>query len=210
MYILAVETSTEFASVCCLENDTVLMEKKETGNQAHNQLLFNVIDEVINKSGITLSKVDLFAVGTGPGSFTGLRVGASAVKGIAMGMSKKIIPVPSIDAAALKAFDLCPDEGSVNIVLEGRQKDFFHAEYEFNKGDLVKISEIVVHPYEKSSYIKGCVAGNVMKENVSFKNYRGGVYPEASYIGKLAFTRKEYAGYDYSFEPEYYKDFKVR
>lgn len=210
MYILAVETSTEFASVCCLENDTVLSEKKESGNQAHNQLLFDMIEEVVNKSGITLSMIDLFAVGTGPGSFTGLRVGASAVKGIAMGLSKKIIAVPSIDAAALKAFGLCPDEERINIVLEGRQKDYFHAEYKFNDGNLEKISEIVVHPYEKSSYIEGCAAGNVMKENVSLKNYRDGVYPEASFVGRLAFSRKENAGYDYSFEPEYYKDFKVR
>lgn len=210
MYILAVETSTEFASVCCMENDTILAEKKESGNQAHNQLLFDMIDDVINKAGITLSMIDLFAVGTGPGSFTGLRVGASALKGIAMGMSKKIIPVPSIDAAALKAFDICSGEDRINIILEGRQKDFFHSEYQFSNGDLVKISEIIVHPYENSSYIEGNVAGNVMKQNVNFKKYCDRVYPEASCIGKLAFTRKDSAGYDYSFEPEYYKDFKVR
>lgn len=210
MYILAIETSTEFASVCCLKDDTVLSEKKESGNRAHNQLLFDMIEDVINNAGLTLQMIDLFAVGTGPGSFTGLRVGASAVKGIAMGLSKKIMPVLSIDAAALKAFDLSPDEERINIVLEGRQKDFFHAEYSFINSDLEKISEIIVHPYEKSSYIEGCVAGNVMKVNVSFKKYRDSVYPEASFIGRLAFARKGIAGWDYSFEPEYYKDFKVR
>ncbi|MBN2858338.1 MAG: tRNA (adenosine(37)-N6)-threonylcarbamoyltransferase complex dimerization subunit type 1 TsaB [Candidatus Delongbacteria bacterium] len=210
MYILAVETSTEFASVCCLKDDTVLSEMKEIGNRAHNELLFDMIENVINSAGLTLSMIDLFAVGTGPGSFTGLRVGASAVKGMAMGLSKKIIPVYSIDAAALKAFGVCPEEERLSLVLEGRQKDFFHAEYSFSNGNLEKISEIIVHPYEKSSYIEGCAAGNVMKENVSFKKYRDGVYPEASFVGRLGFAKRDSAGFDYSFEPEYYKDFKVR
>jgi tRNA threonylcarbamoyladenosine biosynthesis protein TsaB len=127
LYILAIDTSTETASVCLLKGDQVLFDERDSGRFAHNKRLFEMISNVLDRAGIGISEVDLFAVGSGPGSFTGLRVGMSAVKGLAAGSGKKVLPVPSIDAAALRAFGIYSEEYRLNIVIEGRQKDFFHA-----------------------------------------------------------------------------------
>jgi len=200
MYILGVDTSTEFASVALLKDGILVSELKDSGKFAHNQRLFEMIDEILKGAGIAIKDVDLFAVGVGPGSFTGLRVGVSAVKGMAIGLDKKIIPVSSMDSSALRAFS----------DLGGEKKDFFHAEYSFDGSDVEKISEIIVRPYEDSCYINGVTAGNVKKELIGIKNYYEIFFPDAAYIGRLAFIRRENGGKDYSFEPEYYKEFKVR
>jgi len=210
MYILAIDTSTEFASAALLKDGILVSELKDSGKFAHNQRLFEMIDEILKRAGIEINGIDLFAVGVGPGSFTGLRVGVSAVKGMAIGLDKKIIPVSSMDSSALRAFSDLGGEKKINIILEGKQKDFFHAEYSFDGKDVVKISEIVVRPYEDSCYINGVTAGNVKKELIGLENYHDNYFPDAAYIGGLAFIRRDNGGYDYSFEPEYYKEFKVR
>ncbi|MBU4486740.1 MAG: tRNA (adenosine(37)-N6)-threonylcarbamoyltransferase complex dimerization subunit type 1 TsaB, partial [Candidatus Delongbacteria bacterium] len=191
MYILAVDTSTEIASVSILKNDTVVFEIADFGNRAHNQRLFDMIKESVVKCNIALNEIDLFAVGVGPGSFTGLRVGVSAIKGIAIGLNKKIIPIPSIDSVALNAFENYPAEKYINVILEGRQKDFFHSKYSLHFNDIKKISEIVVHPYEEYSYINGITVGNVPKEVIGLEKYYDGYNPNAVYIGRLAYARKE-------------------
>ncbi|MFO7810900.1 MAG: tRNA (adenosine(37)-N6)-threonylcarbamoyltransferase complex dimerization subunit type 1 TsaB [Candidatus Delongbacteria bacterium] len=210
MYILAVETSTENASVCCLSDGKVTADIKASGNYSHNKLLFDMIKDVLDKSAISVKQIDVFAIGTGPGSFTGLRVGAGAVKGMAMAIRKKIIPVPSTDAAALNYFTKFPGKERINIILEGRQKDFFYGEYEFKDDDVVKKNEIIVHPYANSSYIKGYVAGNVDIDNVRIQNYAENIYPEACFVARLAYIRNKSASFDYGFEPQYYKQFRVR
>jgi len=210
MYILAVETSTEKASVCVLKDGLKVSFVSAEGNRAHNKLLFGMIGQVMEEAGVSAKDIDLFAVGSGPGSFTGLRVGVSAVKGMAIGAHKKILPVPSIDAVALKALTDHPAERYAEIFLEGKQKDYFHARYERSGGGVKKITEIIVLPYKENCYINGICAGNVPKEFTGIDKYSDGYFPDAYYIGKLAYERKSAATEDYSFEPEYYKEFKVR
>jgi len=210
MYILAADTSTEFASVALLKDGVLTAEFRDSGKHAHNQRLFDMINEIIYQSKITLKDIDLFAVGIGPGSFTGLRVGVSAVKGMSIGLDKKIIPVSSMDSSALRAFRDFPDEKMINIILEGKQKDFFHAGYSFDGSDVKKISEIIVRPYEDYCYINGVTAGNVSREFISLGDYHEGYQPDAVYTGALAYIRRNKGNCDYDFEPEYYKEFKIR
>lgn len=210
MYILAADTSTEFASVALLKDGMIISELRDSGKHAHNQRLFDMINEVLNQSKITLKEIDLFAVGIGPGSFTGLRVGVSALKGMAIGLNKKIIPVSSMDSSALKAFTNFSEEKEINIILEGRQKDFFFAKYSFDGSDVIKIGEIIVRPYEDSCYINGVTAGNVSREFISLGDYHEGYQPDAVYTGALAYIRRNKGNCDYDFEPEYYKEFIIR
>ena len=211
MYILAVETSSDRASVSCLKETKIIASDAVSGKYSHNKRLFEMIENVLKSACMEQNNIDLFALGTGPGSFTGLRIGASAVKGMATALNKKIIPVPSIDAVALRAFEENPEYGGsdIGIAVEGMQKDFFYCIYTRLEREVVKKSEIVVHPYEFSSYIDHVVAGNVEKGDVNFKKYISGVYPMAGDIGKLAYIRRERASYDYTFEPYYHKQFKT-
>ncbi len=210
MYILAVETSTEKASVCLLRDGEEMSYFSEDGTRAHNKQLFVMIEGSLRQAGISAGDVDIFAVGTGPGSFTGLRVGVSAVKGLAMGAGRKIIPIRSIDAAALKVFEDHPDEEFAEIILEGKQKDYFHARYKRSGADVIKISEIIVLPYGENCYINGVRAGNVPEEHAGTAPYKYGYFPDARRVAKLAYARKDEPVSVMSFEPEYYKEFMVR
>jgi hypothetical protein len=107
-------------------------------------------------------------------------------------------------------FEDHPDEEFAEILLEGRQKDYFHARYRRAGGDVEKISEIIVLPYKENCYINGVCAGNVHSEFTGLENYKSGYFPEASYVAKLAFERRSGDVNDLSFEPEYYKEFKVK
>ena len=210
MYILAADTSTEFASVALIEDGAIISSMSDSGKQAHNQKLFDMMSELLNKAGITVRGIDIFAIGSGPGSFTGLRVGVSAFKGMAIGSGKKIVAVSSMDAAALKVFADFRDEKRIEILLEGRQKDFFSAAFSYDGHDVRKINEIIVRPYGDIDYINGLAAGNVEKEFADHKDYRQGYGPDAVFTGMLAYIRRDSASFNYDFEPEYYKEFKVR
>ena len=211
MYILAVETSSEHASVSCLKDTETIASDTASGKYSHNKRLFEMIENVLKNSYLQQKDIDLFAVGIGPGSFTGLRIGASAVKGMATALDKRIIPVPSIDAAALRAFEENPEysKTDIGIAIEGMQKDFFYCVYGYSENELIKKSEIVVHPYAFSSYIDDITAGNVEESKVHFKKYIYGLWPDSDRIGKLAYRRQGDASFDCLFEPYYHKQFNT-
>ena len=101
MVILAVDTTTEIASVACLENQKVLCEKNKRGEKSHSERLMPLICDVLACAGKKATDVDLFAVVNGPGSFTGIRIGLTAVKAMAYAANKPIVGVCSLDSLAM-------------------------------------------------------------------------------------------------------------
>ena len=94
--ILAVETSGELCSVALLLDEKNFIELNYLQKQIHSQKLIGMIDTVLETAATELRGVKSIAVSMGPGSFTGLRIGLSAVKGIAFGANLPIIPIPNI------------------------------------------------------------------------------------------------------------------
>lgn len=100
MKILAADTSTTTGSVALLEGARLVCEWTLLSTQTHNRRLLQTIDECLRAAGWTVEDVDLFAVTTGPGSFTGLRIGLTTVKTLAWALRKPFVGVPSVDALA--------------------------------------------------------------------------------------------------------------
>lgn len=100
MKILAVETASKVASVAISEDGKILSSKTICDTRTHSETLLPMIDEVLKGAGISISDIDFFACSEGPGSFTGLRIGVSAIKGLAMATGKMIVGVPTITAMA--------------------------------------------------------------------------------------------------------------
>ena len=98
--ILAVETSGDNCSVALLFDDHNFVEMNYQQKHIHSQKLIEMIDTVLNNAQIELNRCKAIAVSMGPGSFTGLRIGLSTVKGLAFGANIPIIPVPTFDAYA--------------------------------------------------------------------------------------------------------------
>ena len=126
MKILAVDTSTRTGSVALLEDDTMVAELQVSRSETHGKRLMAVIDATLGLAGLGLEACDAFAVTIGPGSFTGLRIGISAVKGLAFATGKPVTGVSTLDALAYQ-FPWFPD--LVCPLLDARKGEVYAALY---------------------------------------------------------------------------------
>ncbi len=104
MYILAVDSSTKESSVCITKGNICLYSQVLNINATHSQNLLPMIENAINITGITINDIDLFVSTTGPGSFTGLRINLSLIKGMASANNTPCIGVSSLKALAKSSF----------------------------------------------------------------------------------------------------------
>lgn len=100
MRILAVDTSAVCAGVAVTENGKILSECSTNTGLTHSRTLLPMIDSALKNAEIPLDSIDLFACSAGPGSFTGIRIGVAAIKGLCDSTGKKCIPVSTLEALA--------------------------------------------------------------------------------------------------------------
>lgn len=112
MKILAIESSAVTASVAIVTDETITAEYTINYKKTHSQTLLPMIDEICEMTDTDMDSIDVFAVSTGPGSFTGLRIGAATGKGLAMAAGKPMAAVPTLDALAYNIYGtdklICP------------------------------------------------------------------------------------------------------
>jgi len=131
--ILAIETSGELCSVAVMVDEKTHSEININQKFVHSEKLVLLVSQVADSLGLILKDIGHIAVSAGPGSFTGLRVGMSAVKGLALGTNLPVVPVPTFEALALK---IC---GYVN------------ESEEFVIATKVNVDELYIGGYKKSS-----------------------------------------------------------
>lgn len=107
MRILAVDTSAVCASVGVTENGKILSESSINTGLTHSRTLMPMIDSTLRNGEIDLDSIDYLACSVGPGSFTGIRIGVAAIKGLADGLKKKCIPVSTLEALAYNLQGRC-------------------------------------------------------------------------------------------------------
>ena len=100
MKILAIDTTGLVASVALADENKTIGEFTTNFNKTHSQTIMPMIEELCKMVELNLTDIDYIACASGPGSFTGLRIGAATAKGLAHGLDKKIIPIPTLDALA--------------------------------------------------------------------------------------------------------------
>ncbi len=108
MKVLALETSTEACSAALyLDGETT--ERYQLAPQQHNKLILPMIESLLAEAGLSLRQMDVLAFGRGPGSFTGVRIAAGVVQGLAFGADLAVAPVPTLAAMAQESFAETPD-----------------------------------------------------------------------------------------------------
>jgi tRNA threonylcarbamoyladenosine biosynthesis protein TsaB len=98
--ILAVDTTGEFGSIALVEDDRVIEEVPLHSPDGFGHILFLEIDQLLARHGVAVNELDAFAAASGPGSFTGVRVGLTAVKGLAEATGRRVVAVSNLQALA--------------------------------------------------------------------------------------------------------------
>ena len=108
MKLLAIDTSGPVCGVAVLEDGRILYEGAAVNKLTHSVSLMPMVEEALNKCSTDISEIELYAAVVGPGSFTGVRIGVSAVKGMAHGAGKPCVAVDALEALAW-GVSLMPD-----------------------------------------------------------------------------------------------------
>lgn len=135
MKILAMDTSAKAAGVCLLDETKILAEYSANLGLTHSQTIMLMCEHLLSQSRISPEEIDYFAVSNGPGSFTGLRIGIAAVKGMAYAAGKPCVAVSTLDALAYNAVDF---SGTVCCVMDARCKQVYNALYDVQPGTIIK------------------------------------------------------------------------
>jgi tRNA threonylcarbamoyladenosine biosynthesis protein TsaB len=145
--ILGIDTSSKFLSIALAENDNILAEESHVLDRKHSSLLVPKIGEMLEKYGTGIREIDGFVIGLGPGSFTGLRIGVSTVKGFGIASGKPCVGVPSIDAIAMNAPD--GDKNTVVPVIDAKRQQLYSAIYEKKKNIVSRKAEYLLLTVDK-------------------------------------------------------------
>ncbi|MBU0895292.1 MAG: tRNA (adenosine(37)-N6)-threonylcarbamoyltransferase complex dimerization subunit type 1 TsaB, partial [Candidatus Omnitrophica bacterium] len=141
MRLLAVDTSTDYLSVAVMSGEKTLARIHKKAPRSHSTMLVAIIDRVLKMSGTALDELDGFCLSIGPGSFTGLRIGAATVKTLAFVMKKPVVAVPTLDAIAQNQKKF---RGIICVVLDARKNKVYAAVYRSDGKRLKKISKTLL------------------------------------------------------------------
>ncbi len=146
MKILAIDSSSLAASAAIWQGDKLLGEFFINAGLTHSQTLMPMVQQLLHTTQTALEDLDCFAVSVGPGSFTGLRIGISAVKGMAFGLQKPCVAVSTLEGLAcnLQGFDgiLCP-------VMDARCQQVYTALFEAGAGGIRRLTDDAALPLEE-------------------------------------------------------------
>ena len=134
MLICSVDSSATPASVCLLEDDRIIAEYYLNTGFTHSQTLMAMLESVLKISGKSADDIDLYAVNSGPGSFTGVRIGVTAVKGMAYALDKPCVEVSTLESMA---YNLLGSHTIVCACMDARRRQVYHGLFRVD-GDKVE------------------------------------------------------------------------
>jgi tRNA threonylcarbamoyl adenosine modification protein YeaZ len=206
--ILAVETTAELCSVAVAIDEVNFIELNHLQKHIHSEKLMEMIDVVIKQSSIPLKEYFCIAISIGPGSFTGLRIGMSAVKGLAFGANLPIVSVPTFAAMSLQVSEYMKEGQKFNLLVNASIDDYYFAKYIVGKNKLDIVSALTLEGKNKLDQ-------NINLEEINF----GNLASEKYLIRDIKLTAKSVARWAYLFgmdlltfdydnlEPNYLKQF---
>lgn len=208
--ILALGTSDELCSTAVLLDDNSFSEINVKGKHIHSEKLIPMIEEILKTNKLQVSQIKSIAVSEGPGSFTGLRIGMAAVKGIAVSTNIPVVPVPTFGAFAFKISTFMMSGQNFVIVKKASRDEVYFARYMFSEN---KVKEVVPLCLLQTSEISSKIEKNDLAfSNIIHKSNSEDITPSALDIGRWAYKfGKDLVTSNYDLlEPKYFKEFKVR
>ncbi|SFS65134.1 tRNA (adenosine(37)-N6)-threonylcarbamoyltransferase complex dimerization subunit type 1 TsaB [Lutibacter maritimus] len=216
-YILNIETATKNCSVSVAKDGEIVAFKElNEGGFSHAEKLHQFISDVINETNITFSNLKAIAVSKGPGSYTGLRIGVSAAKGLCFALD---IPLISVNTLQSLAESVIISEGYKIPMLDARRMEVYSAVYDEQNNLKEEVTATIVSEdsflnfLEKNTVYFFGDGADKCREILTHKNaiFIDNKFPSAKEMGKLSYLKYKKSDIENVayFEPFYLKDFMV-
>ncbi len=138
MKILALESSAVTASVAVTEGETLLAQSFQNSGLTHSATLMPMAADLLKNAGLTLEEMDVIAVAAGPGSFTGVRIGVAAAKGLAWPGDKPCAPCSTLESMAWQCAHM---DREICAVMDARRNQVYNARFLARAGGLTRLTE---------------------------------------------------------------------
>jgi tRNA threonylcarbamoyladenosine biosynthesis protein TsaB len=215
--ILNIETATKNCSVCIAKNGKVIAIKElNNGNYSHAEVLHPFIVDVLKESNLASKDIDAVAVSKGPGSYTGLRIGVSAAKGLCFAFDKPLI---SIDTLTSLSYNLSVNKAFIIPMIDARRMEVYAAVFDDSHQQVREIKAEIIDENSYSEYLelnKVYFLGDgsqKCKEIITHKNavFIDDKFPSANEMALLSYNKYKNSDIENVayFEPFYLKDFVV-
>ncbi len=213
--ILSIETATTNCSVSVSKDgNTIVLKEDYDKNYSHAERLHVYIDEVLKDATIESSQLDAIAVSKGPGSYTGLRIGVSAAKGLCFALNKPLISIPTLEALAHQV--VCND-GIIVAMLDARRMEVYAAIFDSNYNQIKETQAKILDESSFKEYLtqgKVYFIGNGVEKTKTLISHPNAIFiedklPSANEMSALAnqkYKKSDFEDIAY-FEPYYLKDF---
>lgn len=213
--ILCIESATTNCSVALAKDGEIIAAKELNAAQfSHAENLHDFIHEVLDEVNLPIKKLDAISVSKGPGSYTGLRIGVSAAKGLAFGIGIPLISVGTLEALALQ---INIESGFIIPMLDARRMEVYAQVFNAEHKSSSAVEAIVLDENSFSSYLKKNQVhflGSGVSKFTAFcthpnSNFYPDLAPSAKHQAKLSFAKFQNNIFEDTayFEPFYLKDF---
>ncbi|MFV0566378.1 MAG: tRNA (adenosine(37)-N6)-threonylcarbamoyltransferase complex dimerization subunit type 1 TsaB [Flavobacteriaceae bacterium] len=213
--ILSIETATTNCSVALSKNGKTIALLEDYGNNySHAERLHVYIDRILKETNVQPSQLKAIAVSKGPGSYTGLRIGVSAAKGLAYALNIPLISVSTLEALA---HQVKTDKGYIIPMLDARRMEVYSAVFNFQYKTVRAIEAQILDEHAFAEYLseeRVYFIGNGVEKTKALILHKNAVFiegklPSANEMGALAYTKHQKNDIEdvAYFEPYYLKDF---
>ncbi len=215
MYILNIETATTNCSVSVSkEGKTIALKEDSRNGYSHAEKLHVFIDEVLAEANISKTDLNAIAVSKGPGSYTGLRIGVSAAKGLSFALDLPLISIPTLDALANQ---VSCEEGVIIAMLDARRMEVYSAIYNTNHEQIRETQAQILDETSFDNHLnegKVYFIGDGVEKTKELINHPNAIFienklPSAKEMSALANNKYKISDTEdvAYFEPYYLKDF---
>ena len=214
-YILCIETTTTNCSLSIAnEGKTIALIEENRQNYSHSENLHDFISKALDIAKISKSQLDAIAVSRGPGSYTGLRIGVSAAKGLCFALD---IPLISVDTLQAFAFQVNEDCRFIIPMLDARRMEVYTCVFDQHKNKQTEIKAVILDKNSFKEYLeqgKVVFLGNANEKFQTICNHPHAVFlenklpsaKEMEHIANTKYKKSDFENVAY-FEPYYLKDF---
>ncbi len=216
-HLLAIETSTEICSVALSKEEECIAMVEDDRENSHAEKILLFVDQVLKQAGLEKNKLNAICISEGPGSYTGLRIGASTAKGLCDGLDIPLVAISTLQSMAWGSREQYPHYKQYCPMIDARRMEVYSAIYNENLDLIGNITNTILDENAFSDYLskgKLVLSGNGMEKAISLLSHNTNAVfcntkTSARYL--LALGYKKYIEQDFAdiayFEPFYLKEF---